>query len=1361
MSVERSALNVERSASAADAANPWPGLAPFTEQESSLFHGRDEEIRALLRLIERKPLTVLFGQSGLGKSSLLQAGVFPQLRATGYCPSYIRLDHSEGAPPPAEQVKAFVRDASARAGTWTKPGVAQPGESLWEFFHHRDDRLIGSESGMGILPISGGPKQTHEQDARATSEPPTPGKFDARTIIPVLVIDQFEELFTLGAGVGAQRDRAVAFMNALAELVENRVPDRVVARLEQSPDDLEAFDFSRTDYRVCLSLREDFLPQLETLAEIMPALMENRMRLTRMTGTQALAAVLKPGAGLVNEAVARTIVEFVSGARGGSAERLAELTVEPPLLSVICHELNERRRALGLPQITADLVTGNRREILNDFYERSVADLPAAMRAFVEDKLLTKSGFRDNLALETALEEPGVTQPLIDTLVSRRLLRLEDRIGVQRVELTHDVLADVVRNARDARQQRLALAQSQERERLALAAAARRTHRQRWIIGGLTAAVVALLVGAFFGIRAQRRATEQASQLEIVLGSRLLDEGKLTDGLAYLVSAARKDPANRVLAPRILSALAAHNLFLPVGTPFVLPSPALSASYAADGRRIFVQSEDDTLRAIDASEWKIEREFTFDQKIRRGGYTTAEKNNDVFAVVLVDNTVLLVDATTGAARIPPISPPDRITGRTPKFALSPDGRWLAVSGATTVSLWDAQSGELKAKLPTGSSWSRNFTFSPDGRRIATTHGARITQMWSVPDGMPVGNPIAYPNSRGVVDQKFSSNGKRLLVWHYDGALVCDADTGLPLGPLARAGSSYLVDELWLTPDGSRLVEMTGNRVSVVDVATGNPMFPPLVHSGPIFAGGFARDGRILFTNSVDGLFRLWDLEKGVLLAEPTFKQAQYTPAAVSPDGRTVALFSSSGPAYRLRLGSGAATALVLPRNESVAAVNLMPTAPTRLAWLTPTEYKAIDAASGREVDGGYPFPGRILGPAGNIRSGYGQTLGPGQTLIVQTKPAGQPDRWRAWALGERAIAQDVLLTDVPEDVPFFRFNHTGDLASATGSVGRNVVGIWNLRSGRPVARIESKEPVAGGGTQISQDEKLVVFATTDGAVHVCEISSGKELSVLQLSGRASLAAFRFAPNSKQLLTGDDWGGMHVWDALTGKLVRSTQTHRAGVRRIDISINDQYYASSSDDGSVQVWETATHLPVGTPLVQAGAPARTDFSPDAMRIITPSNGGTARIWDVRSGLPLTGLLDHEGEPVGVVCYGPDGRFIETFSTSAGKRVIRVWAVPPDGRGAPTPKWLLTLATICAGQRLTDGGKFVSAADEFAKIEDARRELDALPANDPYAEWGRWILSDSPTRPIAPGFTITPTDAEKLAQELAAAAAPATRP
>ncbi|MEN9632720.1 MAG: hypothetical protein RL077_1124 [Verrucomicrobiota bacterium] len=1306
-----------------DRDNPWPGLAPFTEEQSGLFFGRDQEVRDLTRRAQRNALTVLFGQSGLGKSSLLQAGVFPRLRADGYWPIYIRLDHGPSALPPAEQIKLLVQADTPRAGTWTKPGSAKPAESLWEFFHHRDDRLV----------TAGG-----------------------RTIVPVLVFDQFEELFTLGAGSGSERARAVGFMSELAELVENRPSEQLVARLEESSAEMEAFDFSRTDYRVVITLREDYLPHLESLKTTMPALMDNRMRLARMTGVQALEAVVKPGAGIVSAEVAQVIVEFVAGARGGSAERLAELDVEPPLLSVICRELNERRKSRGLAQITTDLVTGNRREILTDFYERSVADLPEGMRRFVEDKLLTKSGFRDNLALETALEEPGVTQPLIDTLVSRRLLRIEDRIGTQRVELTHDVLAEVIRASRDSRQQRLLVA-----------VAVGRTRRLHWAVAGLALAVVGLCIGAFFGVRAQRRATEQASRGDLLIGSRLLDEDKFTDGLAYLVSAARKDPTNQVIAPRILASLTARNFLLPSARPLVLPSPGSSAIFSADGQRVIVQSDDDTLRAIDAGGWRIEREFTFDQKIRRGGFATAEKNSSVMAVVLVDNTIVLVDAATGAPRPARIRPPERIYGRgAPTFGLSPDGRWVAAIGVNVVWIWDAGTGELRATVPAGRDYRHDFVFNPDSTRIVTTPDVGITQIWSIPDGRPAVDPINPPAAHpGVGLQRFSSDGRRLLIWYYEGgsrqaAMIYDAATGLPVAPSLPFQYS---NEVWLTPDGGRVVRLIANRVEITDTATGKAVFPPLTHGGPIFGARFSGDGKILATNSVDGLTRLWDMATGRLLAEPTFKQDQYSPSAISPDGSTTALFTASGHAYRQRLGLGAATPLLLPRFPVIRMANFMPQLPARLLWFTSAGAKAIEVASGRVGQGGFPFP--VLVPnftGGQNRSRFGSTTGPGTTLFVRP-PDGE---MHAWTLDESGRFRDVVLAGVPAEVSGARnaMRHLVPIRSlgrarSSGAAGvtnaSSSLGLWDVRTGQPVVTIDSEISIERPEDQtvLAPDETRVAFQTVDKIVHVCEIPSGRELFTVKLSGKESISTLRFSPNGRHFITGGDWGAVQVWDAANGELVRSTQAHRTEINRFDFAADGRYYASASQDGSVQVWDAVSHIPVGPLLVQSGAAARTDFSPDGARIITPSQGGTARVWDVRSGLPLTDVLHHQGAAVGTVAYSPDGRFVSTQATGASVKLPAqwLWAIPPEGRGVRTPEWLLQLATICTGQRMNAEGKMVIAAEAMATLDDVRREVAALPASDPYAEWARWFLSASPARSIAPGFTITPAEAQKLSIDM----------
>jgi hypothetical protein len=411
--------------------NPWLGLASFTEELSGYFFGRDDETAELFRLLKRETLTVLFGQSGLGKTSMLQAGLFPQLRQADFLPVHVRLLHGEDAPALATQVKAaLVQRIEAGEVDAPKPDAS---ETLWEYFHRKDVDFWNAKQHLTT---------------------------------PVLVFDQFEEIFTLGRTDHARRSQSQAFLTELADLIENRPPAVLRDKLDRGDREDDRFLFDQESCKVILSLREDYLPDLEGLRPLIRSIMQNRMRIVRMNGTQAHQAVIKPGEALLEEGVAARIVQFVSGAKGNgeldisssSAESLAGLQVEPALLSVVCRELNTKRQELHLPKITPDLLAGNSSEIIAEFYERSVADLPLAARLFVENRLLTKSGHRDNVALETAVAEDGVALDTIYRLVNRRLLRLEDRFGVQRVEITHDVLTEVIRASRDSRQQQEAAA---------------------------------------------------------------------------------------------------------------------------------------------------------------------------------------------------------------------------------------------------------------------------------------------------------------------------------------------------------------------------------------------------------------------------------------------------------------------------------------------------------------------------------------------------------------------------------------------------------------------------------------------------------------------------------------------------------------------------------------------------------------------------------------------------------------------------------------------------------------------------------------------------------------------------------------
>ncbi len=189
-------------------------------------------------------------------------------------------------------------------------------------------------------------------------------------------------------------------------------------------------------------------------------------------------------------------------------------------MSLICRELNNARIAQGRSEISADLLAGSRDTILSEFYERALADQPSGVRQVIEDNLLTESGHRESLAeerLQKLLTSAGAPPDALATLVNRRLLRIEERLDVRRVELTHDVLCTVVRASRDLRLEREArdeaerkLAAQRERE----IATRKALVRARKIAAVCAVLAVAALGSAVFGFFSMKRAQDAEAKSE-------------------------------------------------------------------------------------------------------------------------------------------------------------------------------------------------------------------------------------------------------------------------------------------------------------------------------------------------------------------------------------------------------------------------------------------------------------------------------------------------------------------------------------------------------------------------------------------------------------------------------------------------------------------------------------------------------------------------------------------------------------------------------------------------------------------------------------------------------------------------------
>ncbi|TCG03486.1 hypothetical protein BZM27_48105 [Paraburkholderia steynii] len=413
-----------------DQDNPWPGLEPFDETDRDFFHGRSTESADLLSLVRRELLTVLFGRSGLGKTSLLKAGLFPLLRGEDYLPVYVRLDHADQAPPLRNQVLHELQVACEMARV--QATLPATDEGLWSFFHRRDAEFWSRRN---------------------------------RPVTPVVVFDPFEEIFTVGQETDVSRERAAAFLAELADLVENRPPNVVRQALEADPTVARHYDFKRAAVRLVLSFREDFLAEMEGLKAPMPSLMYNRYRLLPMDGSQAYAVVTAAGGHLMDNEIARRILRLTWKNEPAPPVDTAEfprMEIDPALLSVVCSELNHKRQLAKPPlqRITPALLEGADREILTGFYERGVAGLDPRVRGFVEDELITDRGYRDSHDLDDALSLPGITREALDALIQRRLLRVDERQHIRRLELTHDVLTRVVKESRDQRRAREAEAQA-------------------------------------------------------------------------------------------------------------------------------------------------------------------------------------------------------------------------------------------------------------------------------------------------------------------------------------------------------------------------------------------------------------------------------------------------------------------------------------------------------------------------------------------------------------------------------------------------------------------------------------------------------------------------------------------------------------------------------------------------------------------------------------------------------------------------------------------------------------------------------------------------------------------------------------
>ena len=488
----------------------YPGARPFEEHQADIFRGRDIAVRSLYRLIRQEPLVVVYAKSGIGKSSLLRAGLIPRLRSEGheqaFLPILIRLyaAESEQDLSPAETTRLAIEQALEGDSTLLQKIIPDE-ESLWR--------------SLKAFQL--------KQDAE---EIPT----------LLLIFDQFEELFTYPPAA------QLAFRRQLAEALYTKLPQRywdMLSLYEGQDSPLSPEERRRLQrplpVHLVMAIREDRIHLLGGLSDYLPTISKNWFELKTLSETEAIDAIETPAAEkgdfttetfTFSLAARDHIIQFLTRGNEG---------IESTQLQIICDAIDQRMADRADRLVTPELVS-DLDAIIENYYWQKLDDIPdeeqrLAARRLIEEELIFEEAERRLSLFGGIIQQRGVRPETLKMLVDGYLLRAEpDLRGGYNYELSHDSLVGPVLKAkreRKAAEEKERLAKEQILKQLELDAlrkqaekerhlretaerSARNARRRTWIASILAILAIALGVFAFIQSRNSQVSLNRYRQAE-------------------------------------------------------------------------------------------------------------------------------------------------------------------------------------------------------------------------------------------------------------------------------------------------------------------------------------------------------------------------------------------------------------------------------------------------------------------------------------------------------------------------------------------------------------------------------------------------------------------------------------------------------------------------------------------------------------------------------------------------------------------------------------------------------------------------------------------------------------------------------